>query len=583
MFILSVWRRTVKVLEAASMSESEVPLNPPVPRSTHGFEPLPRTTPQPSRAGRSLGPGFDLSLYLVTGRDLLPHGKSYLASLEEGLRGGVTVVQVREKSVDTAEFLEIARDTVSLCAGYNVPVIINDRVDIALASGAAGVHLGQTDMPFTIARKLLPPSAIVGVSCATPEQARKAVEDGADYVGLGAVYATSTKDVSAPGRVCGIAGVRAMLGVLEGTGVKAVAIGGIKSTNLLRTLHGCASPTGHTLDGVAVVSDIVASPEPQAAARRLVQTFRAWAAAASRGPTAFLVTPEQKAQYTPEAIAAAAAALVDTVRRVRPLVHQITNNVVKTQSANVTLALGGSPIMAEAEAEQADLARMPGGLLINFGTIDALDGMLAAGSHANQNGKPVVFDPVGVGATSFRRATAAKLLDAWQPTVIKGNAAEIGELADSNEVKAQGVDSLGGFANAPGVVRSLARNHRCIVLLSGPIDYLSDGSTVIRMSNGHGLLGQITGAGCVLGTTVSTFCGAASMATSGISEGALVQGDMLLATAAGTLALTIAAQRAASREEVRGPGTFLPALIDELAVLTPEIVLRMARIEVELE
>ncbi|KAH9083751.1 thiamine biosynthetic bifunctional enzyme [Lactarius deliciosus] len=532
-----------------------------------------------SRASRSLGPGFDLSLYLVTGRDLLPHGKSYLASLEEALRGGVTVVQVREKSVDTAEFLEIARDTVSLCAGYNVPVIINDRVDIALASGAAGVHLGQTDMPFAIARKLLPPSAIVGVSCATPEQARKAVEDGADYVGLGAVYATSTKDV----RVCGIAGVRAMLGVLEGTSIKAVAIGGIKSTNLLRTLHGCASPTGHTLDGVAVVSDIVASPEPQAAARRLVQTFRAWAAAASRGPTAFLVTPEQKAQYTPEAIAAAAAALVDTVRRVRPLVHQITNNVVKTQSANVTLALGGSPIMAEAEVEQADLARMPGGLLINFGTIDALDGMLAAGSHANQNGKPVVFDPVGVGATSFRRATAAKLLDAWQPTVIKGNAAEIGALAASNEVKAQGVDSIGGFANASGVVRSLARNHRCIVLLSGPIDYLSDGSTVIRMSNGHELLGQITGAGCVLGTTISTFCGAASMAASAISKGALVQGDMLLATAAGTLALTIAAQRAASREEVRGPGTFLPALIDELAVLTPEIILKMAKIEVELE
>jgi thiamine-phosphate diphosphorylase/hydroxyethylthiazole kinase len=116
--------------------------------------------------------------------------------------------------------------------------------------------------------------------------------------------------------------------------------------------------------------------------------------------------------------------------------------------------------MAEAEAEQADLARMPGGLLINFGTVEALDGMLAAGIHANQNGKPVVFDPVGVGATAFRRATAAskeplyghnkdsvaltavclccgvftELLDAWQPTVIKGNAAEIGALADSNEV-----------------------------------------------------------------------------------------------------------------------------------------------------
>ena len=112
--------------------------------------------------------------------------------------------------------------------------------------------------------------------------------------------------------------------------------------------------------------------------------------------------------------------------------------------------------MADAEEEQADLARIPGGLLINFGTLDALDGMLAAGRHANQNGKPVVFDPVGVGATAFRRATAAsehhrvvgvvkdplsltstehaELLDAWQPTVIKGNAAEIGALADSNEV-----------------------------------------------------------------------------------------------------------------------------------------------------
>ncbi|KAI9442417.1 thiamine biosynthetic bifunctional enzyme [Lactarius indigo] len=482
-------------------------------------------------------PEFDLSLYLVTGRDLLPHGK---VPLQHALRGGVTVVQVREKHVDTAEFLEIARDTVSLCAGYNIPVIINDR----------------------IARKLLPPSAIVGVSCATPKQVRKAVEDGADYVGLGAVYSTSTKDVSAPGRVCGIAGVRAMLSVLEGTGVKAVAIGGIKSTNLLR----------HALDGVAVVSDIVASPEPQAAAQRLAQTFRAWAAAASRGPTAFLVTPELKAQYTPEAITAAAATLVDTDHEQR---GQDSN------PANVTLALGGSPIMAEAEAEQADLARIPGRPAHQFRNLSTqLDGMLAAGRHANQNGKPVVFDPVGVGATSFRRATAChggfpELLDAWQPTVIKGNAAEIGALADSKEVKAQGVDSLGGFTNASGVVRSLARNYRCIVLLSGPIDYLSDGSTVIP---------HITGAGCVLGTYYLHLLrcgkhGCVKYLRGGTCTGGHASCDLLLVP----LALTIAAQRAASREEVRGPGTFLPALIDELAVLTPEIVLRMAKVEVELE
>jgi thiamine-phosphate diphosphorylase/hydroxyethylthiazole kinase len=120
-------------------------------------------------------------------------------------------------------------------------------------------------------------------------------------------------------------------------------------------------------------------------------------------------------------------------------------------------------------------------------------------------------------------------------------------------------------------------------LLSGPTDNLSDGSTVIRLSNGHDLLGQITGAGCVLGTTIATFCGAASMTASGSCRGSLADGDMLLATAGGTLALTIAAQLAVGSENVRGPGTFLPALIDELAMLTPETVLRMATIEVETE
>ncbi|KAH9956919.1 Hydroxyethylthiazole kinase family-domain-containing protein [Russula dissimulans] len=469
-------------------------------------------------------------------------------SLYLSLRGGVTVVQVREKEVDTAKFLKIANDTITLCSKYKVPVIINDRIDVALASGAAGVHLGPSDMPLTAARRLLPPSAIIGVSCTTPEHARKTVKDGADYVGPGAVYTTSTKDVSAPGNIYGIAGVRAMLGVLEGTPPNSC---GIKSTNLLSTLHGCAFPSGHALDGIAV------------------------------------------AQYTPKGIATAAGALVAAVQRLRPLppiwltpkpLDHEHRNVVKTQSANVTLALGGaSPIMAEAEAEQADLARMPGGVCSStLGPVDALDGMLAAGIHANQNGKPVVFDPVGVGATAFRRATAAseepcclccgvfaKLLDAWQPTVIKGNAAEIGALADSNEVcpcgtksmtrpRPQGVDSLGGFKDPSAIVRSLARTHRCIVLLSGPTDYLSDGCTVIRLSNGHELLGQITGAGCVLGTPIATFCGAASMEASGSQEGSLVNGDMLLATATGTLALTIAAQHVAARKEVRAPGTFLP-------------------------
>jgi len=143
------------------------------------------------------------------------------------------------------------------------------------------------------------------------------------------------------------------------------------------------------------------------------------------------------------------------------------------------------------------------------------------------------------------------------------------------------VDSLGGFKDSSAVVRSLARTQRCIVLLSGPTDYLSDGSTVIRLSNGHELLGQITGAGCVLGTAIAIFCGAASIEASGSQGGSLVNGDMLLATAAGTLALTIAAQHAAAQKEISGPGTFLPALIDALSMLMPETVEERAKIDVE--
>ena len=128
----------------------------------------------------------------------------------------------------------MANDTVTLCSKYGVPVLINDRIDVALTSGAAGVHLGQSDMPLSIARNLLPPNMIIGVSCATPEHARKAVEEEADYVSYGPVYGTSTER---PGHTCGIAGVRAMLGVLEGTGVKAVAIG---SYLFLRYLYSVA-------------------------------------------------------------------------------------------------------------------------------------------------------------------------------------------------------------------------------------------------------------------------------------------------------------------------------------------------------
>ena len=125
--------------------------------------------------------------------------------------------------VSTSQFVEIARKSLEICNKYNVPLLINDRLDIALAVGAHGVHLGQTDMPVHIARRLLPPNAIIGKTCNNVEHVTQAVEEGVDYVGLGPVWGTKTKDVTAP--LTGPRGIGVMLDALEGSEVKAVAIG----------------------------------------------------------------------------------------------------------------------------------------------------------------------------------------------------------------------------------------------------------------------------------------------------------------------------------------------------------------------
>lgn len=518
---------------------------------------------------------IDYSLYLVTGRDLLPEGTTYLDSLEESLRGGVTIVQIREKKADTLEFFKIARQSKMLCDKYKVPLIINDRVDIALAVHADGVHLGQTDMPVHVARTLLPQNAIIGVSCNNLDHLKKAVEDRADYIGIGAVWTTHTKELTNP--VIGVRGVGSFLSALDGTDVKAVAIGGIKSDNLLRTLHGSVSPSGHRLDGIAVVSEIVASWDPYRSARTLREAYTSWSAQLGQQEKAW-----SSPMYTADSVKAGVIGLIRAIRAHNPLVHQITNIVVTNQSANVTLALGASPIMATASEEMEDLSRVLGALLINFGTVTDKEGMMLAGKYANRESKPVVFDPVGVGATHFRRRTAAHLLDNWQASVIKGNAAELAALAESEEVQAKGVDSVGsGFVDPAKFVKELALRERCVIALTGPTDWVSDGVTVIKLDNGHKLLGNITGSGCMVGTCIATFCaGAWTQARIEDGFGKLVRGDMLLGAVGGILVLTIAAEIAASRPEVRGSGSFFSALMDELYNLTPDTVLERARVQV---
>lgn len=233
------------------------------------------------------------------------------------------------------QFFEIARQSKTLCDKYKVPLVINDRVDIALAVQADGVHLGQTDMPVHVARTLLPPNAIIGVSCNNLDHLKKAVEDRVDYIGIGAVWITNTKELTNP--VIGVRGVGSFLSALDGTDVKAVAIGtrhsivlvmkgssrtrppgGIKSDNFLRTLHGSVSPSGHRLDGVAVVSEIVASRDPYRSARTLREAYTSWSAQLANQEKAWSAP-----MYTTDSVKAGVIGLIRAIRDHNPLVHQV--------------------------------------------------------------------------------------------------------------------------------------------------------------------------------------------------------------------------------------------------------------------
>ncbi|KAJ7287569.1 thiamine biosynthetic bifunctional enzyme Thi4 [Mycena rebaudengoi] len=515
---------------------------------------------------------IDYSLYLVTDRSLLPSGKDYLLTLEQALHGGVTVVQIREKNADTAEFLQIARDSKALCDRYGVPLIINDRVDIALAVEAHGVHLGQSDMPIEIARKLMPKGSIIGISCNSVDEVRRARESKADYVGLGAVWDTQTKILKNP--PIGVRGLGPLLQALDGTEIRAVAIGGIKSTNMARLMHGSVSRTNHGLDGVAVVSDIIKSSDPEQSAKILKNIFTVYNKPAHLGHSSEV--------WLRETILDKVASIMDGARKLNPLVHQITNNVVTNQSANITLALGASPLMATSAEEMLDLSKISGSLLVNIGTLRAPDinGMLKAGYYSNAAQKPIILDPVGVGASAFRKDCVNELLNTWQPTVIKGNAGELATLSGSSEAASKGVDSSGTFKDPISFVKRLSMTERCVIALTGETDYVSDGHRVFLVKNGHPLLAQITGSGCMLGSCIAAYCAAANVLATDAAEGMLTRdGDFLSATIGAILTLTIASELAARRSDVHGIGTFLPALIDEVSKLRPEDIRRLAKVE----
>ncbi|KAK1090508.1 thiamine biosynthetic bifunctional enzyme, partial [Friedmanniomyces endolithicus] len=212
----------------------------------------------------------DYSLYLVTDSTPAILGdKDLVAIVKAAVEGGATLVQYRDKTSDTAELVRVAKQLHQVTKAAGVPLLINDRVDVALAVGVEGVHIGQDDVDLKTARKLLGTDAIIGVTANSLEEALEAARDGADYLGIGTVYATPTKENTKS--IIGTAGVHQILGELLTQGfpdMKTVAIGGINASNVQRIIYQCGSRR-KGLDGVAVVSAIMASEDPKAAAHKL--------------------------------------------------------------------------------------------------------------------------------------------------------------------------------------------------------------------------------------------------------------------------------------------------------------------------
>ena len=205
---------------------------------------------------------IDYSIYLVTDEIALK-GRELLPVVEEALQGGVTLVQYRNKNAEGGKLYREALALKELCDKYNVPLIIDDRIDIAIAVGAAGVHIGQEDIPCNIARQVLGDDYIIGVSAHNPEEARKAIVDGADYLGCGAVYATTTKaKVTALG-LDGLAEIRKavdipMVGIggVDLTNVKDVLATGVEGAAIVRAILGAEDVTATTQEFVKIKNNL---------------------------------------------------------------------------------------------------------------------------------------------------------------------------------------------------------------------------------------------------------------------------------------------------------------------------------------
>ncbi|KAF0983918.1 hypothetical protein FDP41_007833 [Naegleria fowleri] len=480
---------------------------------------------------------FDYGLYVVTDSEISSKAsRSLEETVQQAIEGGSSIIQYREKntSLNTRQILEQAKSLQRICKKYGVPFLIDDRVDLALACNADGVHVGQKDLPPQYVRKLIGHSKILGLTVGTKEQVNEALsyEVRADYLGTNAIFPTQTKKDA--GSAVGLQGLKDLVDYVRSvSNIPLVAIGGIGSQNVEDVMK-CG------VDGVAVVSSVVGAPSAFEAAKELRRHVNYYQMGQSR----------EKAEMREQMVNA-----LLQIKKTRPLIHNLTNNVVTTQTANALLAIGASPVMTQYHLEISDMVEIASGVLINIGTLDeySIKAMHLAARHAGHLGKPVILDPVGFGATRAREETTFDLLLNHKITILKGNYGEIGKMyGEGSFATLKGVDAEGGpisdHSQMDKVVLELSRKYGCVVCMTGPIDFISDGSRVIRIYHNEPSLQYLTGVGCMTGAIQTAF--------------AAVCEDPLVSAAAGCAFVALSGEMASKKLGVDGKSGELPMLGD---------------------
>lgn len=258
--------------------------------------------------------------------------------------------------------------------------------------------------------------------------------------------------------------------------------------------------------------------------------------------------------------------LLPLVKDKKPLVHHITNDVTVNDCANATLAIGASPVMATSIAEVQDMVKIADSLVLNMGTItdDVLKSMILAGKAANKKGIPVIFDPVGVGATPYRMRVAKKIVEEISPSIIRGNISEIYALIGGDSTT-KGVDSGIVSVDPCKVAVQAAKQLSSVVVISGEVDVVSDGTQAVQLYNGDSFLPCITGTGCMCSSLIGSMAGCTT--------------DFFVAAVTGMLVMGIAGERAKqSVEGCEGIGTYRMKLMDEIFNMNEQVIKEGAKI-----